>query len=572
MTVSLSFRARILALVLLVAVAPLGIVGFWLTGGISRSGEALLIQRVERALDATVDEVVSNWVERRSQLLALAEDLTLAEALRETRSGGDGDPQPSSEGSPGAGPESRGSPDGLGNLRHRFLELGPSATAMTIFGSDGLPRWHLARGVEGEVGWQDPGDGTSVPSELTVGYRVTVWEGLSDTRLGAVEIRLDHRAFLPLSSVPPQAAGMVFGLFDSEGGWSIRPTPFDPDLLSQEEFVWGGDRWVTRRRTLREPPLAVVVSSPASPVMGPFREGARRGGAVLLLTAFLGLLAAAAISRRLTRSLEGLSGSAQALSGGDFSIRIEPAGRDEVGVVAEAFNLMAQSLQETLDTLSRKESLAAVGEFAASLAHEVRNPLTAIRIDLQKVLAGLPPDSEFRPGLQRSLIEVEHLNSSIEATLRQARTGRSGLESVDLMDVIRFAAEATRPFFEERRATLTVRPLDSEPTIRGDTETLRQAFLNVIRNAAEALGPGGSAVVSAEEQREAVEVTIADTGSGIPVELQKRIFEPLFTTRSGGTGLGLTIVKRIVEAHDGTIRVESEPGRGTRVHLRLPTM
>jgi len=572
MNLSFSFRSRILGLVLLVAVVPLGTVGIWLAAGTSRSGETLLMERVERVLDASVDEVVSNWVERRSQLLELVEDPALADALRGIGDGNPGTQGPPTQARRRTGSESEESLTDLESLRDRFLMLGPWALALTVYDGADLPRWGLVRDEEGEAAWMDLQDTPSFPAGPTVPYRMTVWEGLSDTSLGSVEVRLGHDAFLPLSSVPPEAAGMVITLFDPVSRWPLRPSSIDPDLLAQEHFFWGGDRWVTRTRILREPPLAVVTASPASPVLGPFEKAGRQGMLVLLLTVLGGLVAAAALARRLTRSLEGLTRSAQALAVGDFSTRIEDPSHDEVGVVAETFNLMADNLQEMLEKLSQKESLAAVGEFAASLAHEVRNPLTAIRVDLQKVLAGLPPASEFRPRLQRSLAEVDHLNATIEETLRQARIGRPGVESVNLLDVLRFAADAARPFFAERKANLTIEPQGSELFLTGDTETLRQAFLNLIRNAAESLGPGGTAVVCVGERRDEVEVTVADTGSGIPLELQDRIFEPLFTTRSNGTGLGLTIVKRIVEAHGGSIRVDSEPGRGTRVHVRFPKM
>jgi signal transduction histidine kinase len=108
--------------------------------------------------------------------------------------------------------------------------------------------------------------------------------------------------------------------------------------------------------------------------------------------------------------------------------------------------------------------------------------------------------------------------------------------------------------------------------VRGDPDMLRQVFLNLLRNGAEALGPGGGTEVGLERSEDTVDVTVADNGSGIPTELQERVFEPLFTTRSEGTGLGLTIVKRIVEAHGGTVQVQSEPGAGTRIRVRLPAV
>jgi signal transduction histidine kinase len=399
-----------------------------------------------------------------------------------------------------------------------------------------------------------------------------VWEGLSDTRLGVVEALVSQEALLPLGAVPPEAAGMVIAFFDPSGERSLRPLPFDPAILEEREFQWGGDQWVTLRRSLQEPPVTVVVASPVSPLLGPFQQAAQRGTLLLLAVALVGFMAAVALSRRLTRSLEGLSEAAQAVSKGDLRRRIQESGEDEVGQVAEAFNVMTESLQQTLEELARAESLAAVGEFAASLAHEIRNPLTAIRIDLQRALTDLPSHSQMRRPLQRSLDEIDTLNLTIEGTLAQARLGPVGMETVDLRDILESGQEAAHPFFEERGASLILDLGRAPLAVRGDADTLRQVFLNVFRNAAEALGPGGEAKVEVADEDDDVHITITDSGSGIPEELHDRIFEPLFTTRAAGTGLGLTIVRRIVEAHSGKVTLESASGRGTTVKVRLPKM
>ena len=211
-----------------------------------------------------------------------------------------------------------------------------------------------------------------------------------------------------------------------------------------------------------------------------------------------------------------------------------------------------------------------MGEFAAGLAHEVRNPLTAIRVDLQSALARLPVDASQRANLERALNEIEHLNATIEESLAHARIGTGRAADVDLWEVLDSARAAADPFFRERGATLALDHGDAVPVVTGDPDTLRQVFLNLFRNAAEALGPGGAATVTVTEHDGEAEVAVADTGTGIPEEIQDRVFDPLFTTRSHGTGLGLSIVKRIVEAHGGTVSLGSEAGVGTTVLVRLP--
>lgn len=544
MLVSLSFRSRILLLVLVVAVVPLGITGLWMARATTRSGQALLQEQLTLALNRTVSRLVSNWIELRAPILGLAEDESLRAVLE---AGGSLHSTPMELSRPSEG-------------------LFPFARAVFAYDSAGAEVYSIR-----STG--SPGGSEGAFHEVEgIRYRVAVWKGLTDMRLGTVEVLVGQEHLLPLSDVPPETAGMVIGLFDPNSGQSLRPVPFDPAQLRSEQFRWGGERWVTSRRNLMEPPVIVVVAAPAGRVVAPFRRATLNGTIAFLAVAAVGFLAAMALSRRLTLSLERLSEAAQAVSAGDLQKRVSKGGEDEVGRVAEAFNLMTASLERTLEELTQKESLAAVGEFAASLAHEIRNPLAAVRIDLQKAIAELSPDSESLPFLRRCLSEIDRLNSTIEDTLAQARIGRRSAEPIDLRTVLEAGAEASRAFFQERGATLV---LDAQPgsmMVPGDPDALRQVFLNLLKNSAEALGPGGEARVDVIEMEGAFELAVSDNGSGIPEELQQRVFDPLFTTRTEGTGLGLAIVKRIVDAHGGTIALESAPGMGTTARVRLPRM
>jgi len=545
---SLSFRSRILLLVLPVAVVPLAIAGLWLAWGTTRSGEALLRGRVRAALNEVAGQAASNWINLRTEALDLVADSGLRRALAWS-------PFPSEP------------PAGFSELAR---SLPPAVRTVTVYDAEGRALWPNVQLVPAAPPDGSVRSGGAVRERRTLRYSMAVWEGLSDRRLGSVEVLVSQEALLPPGSVPPEAAGMVIGFFDLATGRSLRPLPFDPSLLGQVEFRWGGERWLTARRNLSEPPTTLVVAGPASPLVGPFQRAARQGTLILLGVALAGLLGAMALSRRLTRSLEGLSEAAQAVAGGDLDRTVAVAGSDEVGQVAEAFNRMTVSLRSTLEESARKESLAAVGEFAASLAHEVRNPLTAIRFDLQKALSRLPPDSDVAAPLQRSLSEMDRLNHTIDEALAHARIGRTGVDSVDLQEVLRSAGQAAQPFFQKRGAFLTLGLEGPSVPVLGDVDSLRHVFLNLFRNAAEALGPGGRADVTVSEEPGAVQVTVADSGHGIPEELEQQVFEPLFTTRSEGTGLGLAVVRRIVEAHGGSVTLTSEVGRGTKFRVRLP--
>jgi signal transduction histidine kinase len=244
---------------------------------------------------------------------------------------------------------------------------------------------------------------------------------------------------------------------------------------------------------------------------------------------------------------------------------------DEVGRVARAFNAMTESLRRTLHELSQRRALAAVGEFAASLAHEVRNPLTSIRVDLQRAEEKLAPDSDARGLLTRALGSIERVDRSVTGALQMARSGSIERKMLDLRKPLEAAIHAAKPEFAARRATLeSVRLGDSAVEIEGDAPALERLFLNLLLNAAQALGDAGHASVTVKRRGDTVSIVIQDSGGGIGREDLEKVFEPFYSTRSEGTGLGLAIARQIVVAHGGEITIDSTPGTGTRVEVVLP--
>jgi signal transduction histidine kinase len=377
-------------------------------------------------------------------------------------------------------------------------------------------------------------------------------------------------ALLPPGELTPAVAGMVVGAFEPSTRISLLPVPLDPELLREDAFTWGGDRWLAVSRELEDPPLEVVIAAPLTPFVAPFEQTARRSTWLLVGVAATGLLLAALVTGRMTRSLEALSRAADAVARGDLDRRIEAQGGDEVSRLARAFNTMTESLQATLAKLARRESAAAVGEFAASLAHEVRNPLTAIKVDLQSVEERLPPDSPLREPQARALREVTRLDDTVASTLTVARSGRIRAKPLDLRAPVHAAADAARPSFDSRSARLRIEPSPSPIPVKGDAAALEQLFLNLIQNAAEALSPNGEAVVELSVEDGSAFVTIRDAGRGMPAEVQEKAFEPFFSTRSEGTGLGLPIARRIASAHNAELTLQSSPGQGTTAVVMLP--
>ncbi|MFQ5691017.1 MAG: PAS domain-containing sensor histidine kinase [Gemmatimonadota bacterium] len=545
----LSFRARILLVVLVVGVVPLAMLGLWLTRTAPRSGERLLRSRLNQTLDQAVSQVASRWVVHRSEILFLTEDRELHGALRALQGSDSGESEP----------------DPPPGLRRRFEALEPGVLAISVHDERGEQVWALGRSPEGV---RRASVGELLPPGVVVD--LGIHDVPSGERLGTLRTVLDPQALVTPSQVPPAAAGMVLAAFEPSTGASLLPLPLEPTLLSDATFVWEGERWMGSSRTLAEPPVTLAVAAPLTPFIAPFEEVARRGTWLLLVLAVGGLALVAALTGRMTRSLSRLSEAAEAISQGDLERRISPEGDDEVGRVARAFNTMVESLRRTLAELANRESLAAVGEFAASLAHEVRNPLTAIRVDLQHVEEELPGGSPLREPQERALRAITRLDETVSSALTVARSGRIRSQRIDLREPIRAAAAAAQPAFEARAASLDVSCGPDPIHVSGDGGALEQLFLNLLQNAAAALDEGGEATVEVSFEDAAAVVTVRDGGCGMPAEVLERIYEPFYSTRAQGTGLGLPIARRIASAHGGSLSIHSEPGRGTTAAVRLP--
>jgi signal transduction histidine kinase len=536
----MSFRARILFVVLAASVIPLALVGLWLTRSAVGSSDRFLQDRLQLALEETVLLIATEWTQLRSEILFFGEASGVQQALEE-------------------GARSLPSADAAA-LATRFSRLEPAVRSLEIRSADGAPLWGRRR------------SGDSTAEELggaTVRQTLPVYHRVEGNRIGTLDMDLWPSAFLPPGRLPPVTAGMAVTIEDMEGRIAV-PTPFDASLLASEGFTWMGDAWRVHRHTLERPSLTVVVAATLGPSVEVFEETARRGTAVLVVVALAAFLTTVAVTTRMTTSLRRLSEAASAVSAGDLSRSVPDAGSDEVGTVARAFNTMTDSLRRTLRQLAGRESLAAVGEFAAGLAHEVRNPLTAIQVDLQYVESELPPGSPLREPQGKALAEIRRLNATVGDALRVARSGQVKVRAIDLREPLSAAVDSAEPVFRERGAVLEVDWAQDPIPLDGDPDALEQLFLNLLLNAAQALEEGGTAMVAVAPGDQEVMVQIRDDGSGMPPEVRGRVFEPLFSTRSEGTGLGLPIARRIAVAHGGEIRIDSVPGSGTTVEVRLP--
>ncbi len=493
-----------------------------------------------------MDEIGLRWLSRRSQLLRLAECSAVQTALRDSSS---------SQGTEDAAQAE------LGDL---FAGMRDAVESATVEDAGGAVRWSV------------PADGPATSGGATLAnpalpVRLGIYDNATGAQLGSLDARVAMSSLLPGGAGWGGVSGSVLAVFDRSTGASLLPLSIDPALFARESFVWGEEPWLTVRHTLHEPSMDLVLAAPLTPFTEPFQQAARRNLWILAIVALAVFALATLLTRRTTRALVRLAAAAEAVSEGDLDRRVEDAPGDEVGRVARAFNSMTESLRRTLRELSQRQALAAVGEFAASLAHEVRNPLTSIRLDLQRVEEKLPDKSDARDLLGRALGEIERVDRSVTGALRVARSGSVTLEPVDIRLPLEAAIHSAEPELEAHGATLAVEPAGADPLwVKGDAPALEQLFLNLLLNAAQALDEGGRVEVTVARYRDGVSISIRDTGRGIPLENIERIFEPFYSTRPEGTGLGLAIAQRIATAHGGELEIVSTPGAGTTVRLRLP--
>jgi signal transduction histidine kinase len=229
------------------------------------------------------------------------------------------------------------------------------------------------------------------------------------------------------------------------------------------------------------------------------------------------------------------------------------------------------------EALRRRDRLAAMGELASTVAHEVRNPLNAVGMTAQRLrrefLEGGAATVEERRELEELLgvmaTETQRIDRIVQQFLDYARPPKLATERTDLSTLVRDLAERTRPLAEARGLVLEVEA--AEPVEASvDPGQLRQALDNLLRNAIDATPDGGRVVLSLARGKDDVTLEVRDTGRGIEPDHLPRIFDLYFTTKADGTGVGLAVTQQIVTAHGGRIDVESEPGRGTSMIVRLP--
>lgn len=295
--------------------------------------------------------------------------------------------------------------------------------------------------------------------------------------------------------------------------------------------------------------------------------------------------------RWVTHPLSQLSYGIENIAKGNFNARIHlRKGNEEISRVARAFNQMAVDLEKARDriieeaetkltlerSLLQSEKLAIVGKLASELAHEIRTPLTSIKIFIQSLEKEIEMDNLREQDFRIIKKEIDRINENITRLLNFAKPEDPQWQSVNVHELLKDTLNLLMTKIKNNKIHLDFSLSDPLPALEGDPKQLGQVFLNLLLNAIEAMPQGGRLTIQSNTEKDPdghaklFQITVRDTGQGIFEDDMPHLFDPFFTTKEGGTGLGLSIVSSLVQKHHGTVEVESERGRGSSFILTLP--
>jgi signal transduction histidine kinase len=290
--------------------------------------------------------------------------------------------------------------------------------------------------------------------------------------------------------------------------------------------------------------------------------------------AVLGILViASTFANRIAAPIQRLTQATRRVAAGDLDVPLgDVRAEGEVGELVRSFGSMTEELKRSRESVRRFERQAAWSEMARQVAHEIKNPLTPMKLTLQhlrELFSDGAPEfrAQFEKGAAMIIGQIEALSRIASEFSSYARMPQPRLEPVDVNAVMR---ESAHLFDREEGISFNASYGAELPAVMADREGLRRVFVNIVRNAIQAMPDGGTVSVTTRKSGRSVVVTVADTGTGIPEDVMPRLFQPNFSTKTEGMGLGLAIVKRILDDLDGTIGIDSEAGAGTTVTITLP--
>lgn len=291
-----------------------------------------------------------------------------------------------------------------------------------------------------------------------------------------------------------------------------------------------------------------------------------------LATAVLAII----LIKGFTKPIDTLMDATKRLKNGDLDYKIKGL-KDEFGEVAASFNEMSRSLKEQMLKMQRTEQMVVLGELAAGLAHEIKNPLAGIKVSVEVLAEEQNMSEEDKKIASKAINEIRRIELLIKSLLNFAKPPKPQLKVTDINDIldktITFSLKHPSLLSKTSTAIKVLKNFDERlPEMMADPVQLQQVFLNLFLNAIDAMPDRGTLAVktSYHAEKSSIQIAISDTGKGIDKGVIGKIFQPFFTTKSKGTGLGLAITKRLIEQHEGDIHVENNSDGGTVFNIFLP--
>jgi signal transduction histidine kinase len=366
------------------------------------------------------------------------------------------------------------------------------------------------------------------------------------------------------------AAGLAESIADPDAAQEVASAP-EGTTVVRRRACGGVPCYVAYRRVSTRPDAVVALIVNTSDLDSATSAITR----TILFSAALGVLVMAFVSqlvaKRVTGPLERLVRFTRDVTPGNTTRRAD-VGDDEIGRLAGSFNDMLDRLDHAQDALVRSEKLAVTGLLAARVAHDVRNPLSSIKMQTQLQLQAQMNGEQAKPLLQAMLRDINQVESVIRDLLELARPGATTLATVPLNDAVRDVLEQLAPQFTHRKIAVETALAEALPAARLDYDRFKQAVLNVLVNAADAMAYGGLIGVTTRlgDDGSTLVLQICDDGEGVAPEMIDRVFDPFVSTKREGVGLGLVNAKAVVESHGGRIVLAPRQPRGTCVTIWLP--
>jgi signal transduction histidine kinase len=584
----MTLRTRFFALFTLLAVIPLVGVGAFGFVQSMRAVRSLVATQVEEIARASARQLEERYASHESNLLLLAQN-TETQGLFQAHANGD------------ASGIAAARATALPYLDYAWQVLGAEYEWIELRDGNGRAIHHMGD-YPGDPTAASPRSAPSGPlSWLTL--REPIIDAEREQQVGTVVAAVIPDALLPFEALETRFGASGYSVvFDRTTGrvlyhprhpyWQtavqelVGPDGWDVGLSVFEEgegsftFREADSTRVAFFQNLDSPQWTVLAAGSVEEFGAPFLDSrAANLFLILVLTVFV-WFAYTLLARRATHSLATLTEAADRVGAGDYAPRLPPATGDEVGRLTKAFHMMISKVRDSLQQMEASRQMAAVGEFASQISHEIRNPLTSLKLNLQglkrDVERGTIPSESARP-VELCLKEINRLEGVVSGVLSLGRPQSTDFAPCsvhtildDVLDVLR--AQLGRASVEIHSSFTA--EVDS---VLGDAEALKSVFLNLILNSADAMPNGGNLYVSTESGAAAgggarISVRVEDDGAGIPQEHRDEIFKPFYSTKKDGTGLGLSLAARIVEEHRGVLALTStvHSNRGAAFVVELP--